>query len=396
MRHGKRKTLLNSFFIYSLLCLLCSCVTARTFSDGSPLVTAGTAYSKDGIRIMFAGDIMQHKPNYAYGNFDAIWEAVRSDISACSLAVANLETPVDASRPYDTYPNFNTHPEYVQAAIDAGFNVFSTANNHSNDQGLEGIQATRAYFEKLRKETKDSSRPIYESGLKDSSSSYSYEFIEKDGWKILFLAVTEILNRPSYSSYINYVEANGKARREFTSYLTRLREENPCDIFVLSFHCAEEEYVQAITGDHKKPYHDFLNAGVDVVLANHPHVAKDWELVQNAEKGTSKLIFYAMGNTISAQRTSPSFSAPDTNRDYTGEGYMAEVRFEKTLNGIRIANINPILITTYIRTDGMFVIKKLDDDFINYLRENGRSTWAKYMEERRTLMEKTKGILTWQ
>ena len=69
---------------------------------------------------MFAGDIMQHKPNYAYGNFDAIWEAVRSDISACSLAVANLETPVDASRPYDTYPNFNTHPEYVQAAIDAG------------------------------------------------------------------------------------------------------------------------------------------------------------------------------------------------------------------------------------------------------------------------------------
>lgn len=346
---------------------------------------------------MFGGDIMQHKPNYAYGNFDAIWEDIAPLVNACDLGIANLETPVVEERPYDTYPTFNTHDEYVQAAISAGFNVFSTANNHTNDQGLTGIRATDAYFETLRQSTKDSQRPVYESGVKESpDSAYTYELIEVNGWKVLFLAVTEILNRPDYSGYINYVQTTPLARQKFNTYLKTLREENPCDLFVLSFHCVEPEYDQTITQTHKTLYHQFLENGVDVVLANHPHVAKNWELVQNEQTGTSKLIFYAMGNTISAQRTSPSFSAPDTNRDYTGDGYLAQVRFEKTAQGITITNINPILITTYIRTDGMFVIKKLDDAFLTYLSEQERTKWATYLAERRKLMEKTKGTLTWQ
>ena len=346
---------------------------------------------------MFGGDIMQHKPNYAYGNFSAIWEDIAPLVNSCNLGIANLETPVVNSKPYDTYPTFNTHDEYVQAAISAGFNVFSTANNHTNDQGLKGIRETKAYFESLHERTKDSPRPIYESGVKDSpEADFTYELIEVNGWKVLFLAVTEILNRPDYASYINYIPANASARTKFNNYLQKLREENPCDLFVLSFHCEEPEYDQNITQSHRTLYHQFLDSGVDVVLANHPHVAKNWELVQYQQTGTSKLIFYAMGNTISAQRTSPSFNAPDTNRDYTGEGYLAQVRFEKNANGICITHINPILITTYIRTDGMFVIKKLDDAFITYLLQQERTKWATYLTQRRNLMEKTKGTVTWQ
>ena len=37
-------------------------------------------------------------------------------------------------------------PPYAQAAIDAGFDVFSLANNHTNDQGLEGMERTLAFF----------------------------------------------------------------------------------------------------------------------------------------------------------------------------------------------------------------------------------------------------------
>src|SRR5574344_1747748 len=58
------------------------------------------------------------------------------------LSFGNLEMPVADSLPLSTYPRFNVHGPYVDAAIAGGFDVFSLANNHSNDQGSRGIGET--------------------------------------------------------------------------------------------------------------------------------------------------------------------------------------------------------------------------------------------------------------
>jgi hypothetical protein len=52
-------------------------------------------------------------------------------------------------------------------------------------------------------------------------------------------------------------------------------------------------------------------------------------------------------------------------------------------------------ITTYITPASQFVIKYLNDDFIDYLKKNGLTNWSSYISERKKIMEKVKEIKTW-
>lgn len=350
------------------------------------------------LTILFAGDIMDHKPNYLMDNFNDIYEDIKPVVSSADLSLANIEAPVDDSRPFSTYPCFNMKNSYVQAAIDAGFNVFSLANNHTNDQGLNGILATYDYFEKKEAETAETERPVYACGVKkkENDPDLTYKVIEVKGWTILFAAVTEILNAPNYKKYIDFLNPAQETRKAFVERLVTLRKDNPCDLFILSIHCCEPEYIRPVNKSQNVFYKQLLENGIDIVWANHPHVAKDWEIFGSKETGIqNKIIFNAMGNTISAQRTNPQFKAPETERDYTGDGYMIKVTFDKN-DQLSITNVEPHIITTYINPKWNYVIKKLDDDLFESLKKEDRITWAKYLRDRKKLMEKVKGIETWQ
>ncbi len=369
------------------------------FEDGSPIATAADPYpDRDSILISFAGDLMAHNVLWKHtDDYDQMYDDVRDMLSASDLSLANMETPVDAKKPYSTYPDFNVHPDYADAAVRAGFNVFSLSNNHTNDKGLEGIQETEAYFTALAESTKESARPVWHSGLKDGKDAdFSYAVVEAKGWKVLFLAVTEILNSWNSKDYINFIRQDASSRQEFKNYVKKLREDNPCDLFILSVHCGEPEYILTIAKEQLNFYHDLLENGVDVVWANHPHVARDWEVSMNKQGLPSKMVFYSQGNTISGQRPNPSFDFPTLVREYTGEGYITQVRFLKDEDGISIVSVNPVLITTYITTEKQYLIKRLNDSFIAELKDEGREKWAKYLEARRKLMKKIKGRLIWQ
>ncbi|MCR5622589.1 MAG: CapA family protein [Treponema sp.] len=371
-----------------------------SFEDGTPIATAGNPYpGADTLLISFAGDLMAHNELWKHTNdYDKMYDDVREMLTASDLSLANMETPVDAKKPFSTYPSFNVHPDYADAAVRAGFNLFSLSNNHTNDKGFEGIQETEAYFSALADRTNEGPRPVHYSGLKDGKDAdFSYAYFEYKGWKILFLAVTEILNSGDSKDYINFIKQDTASRMKFTEYVGQLREDNPCDLFILSVHCGEPEYILTIAKEQLNFYHNLLEKGVDVVWANHPHVARDWEVVVDKERQLpAKMVFYSQGNTISGQRRSPSFDFPTLVREYTGDGYITQVRFLRDETGIRIVSVNPVLITTYITTERFFQIKKITDDFIAELKKNGRDKWAKYLESRRKLMKQIKGKLIWQ
>ncbi len=367
------------------------------FADGSPIYTTENLWNdKDSILLLFAGDIMAHAPNWSFGKYENIYADIAPIVKEADLSFANLETPVDKNVPYSTYPNFNVHSAYAQATFDAGFCVFSLANNHTNDQGRDGIIETRNYFSEVRESTKDSERPIYSAGLKEKSGGdLTYEVIEKNGWKILFVAFTELLNSPTASSWIDYIPPTKERRESLIKELVKLRKENPCDLFVVSIHTSEPEYVFEITEKQKNFYYDLLESSADVIWCNHPHVSKKWEVV-NIQGKAKKIIFYDMGNTISAQRTNPQFKNPETLRDYTGDGYMARVRFVKNQGETQIVFVDPILLTTYITPENQYVIKILNDNFLSELKSQENHKWADYLFERKKLMEKIKGTTTWQ
>ncbi len=352
------------------------------------------------ITLIFTGDVMAHNVNYRMKDYNIIWDDLRDDFKRADFTFANIEAPVDTTKEASNYPYFNMPESYVQAAIDSGINVFSLCNNHSNDQKLEGVLETIKTTEKLTKQEAAKHNKVYFSGLrKEKGSAYTYNILEKNGWRILFLPMTEILNNEWASDNINYIKLTAAARKAFIEHCKKLREETKCDLFILSFHAFETEYVRSVTKTQDAFYRSLLEAGVDVIWANHAHIIKDRLVQINPETKQAKIIMYANGNTISGQRTRPDLSSknPDSERDNTGDGLMYEVTFVKKNSKPALYKTKNIYITTYITPQRDYVIKKMDKTFINYLYENSRKDWAGYIEKRIKINdEQTKEKIEWQ
>lgn len=401
----KKIKIIFSFLIIILLLSACKTtqsISTQTLEKNSKEENARNnekTKEDDSILLVFAGDIMAHEENFTMtAPMEKIWEDVKDKIKEGDFSFANLEAPVSDSLPWKTYPNFNMKTIYPDLAIEAGFNVFSLSNNHTGDQGLTGIKSTYSYFEKKELETQNTERPVYSAGIKTTANAaITYKVMKKNDWTILFVAITELMNSYKNAAYVDYIKPDEETRKEFLAQIEKLRQENPCDLFIVSVHCAEPEYIRSVKESQKDFYYSLLEHGVDIVWANHPHVAKNWDVIINPEtQKPDKMIMYALGNTISGQRRDPQFKKPDTARDYTGDGYIIQVRVEKKSEQKQITWVNPILITTYIDSNKNYLIRKLDDAFLNALKKQGDEKWASYLEERKNLMESTRGKLIWQ
>lgn len=108
------------------------------------------------ISFLFMGDFMQHSPqikaakdsmgNY---NYEHYFDYTNSLIQSVDFAIANLEVTL-AGKPYDGYPRFSSPDEYAVAIQNAGFDVLTTANNHSNDCGSDGLVRTINVLDSLQ------------------------------------------------------------------------------------------------------------------------------------------------------------------------------------------------------------------------------------------------------
>ena len=354
------------------------------------------------ITLLFAGDIMAHEENYRIDDFNKIWIDVKEIISQADLAFGNIESPIDQTKKVSAYPYFNMSKQYAEAAVEAGFDVFSLSNNHTFDKGVNGMQETLRTTKELSEKYSSNENPLYFSGIRESpKGEYTYNIIEKNGWKILFLPVTELLNLQEARDYVNYSRNTEEGRDIFIKYCKSLREKNPCDLFILSFHTSEPEYVRSYKKSQTQFYEKLLDAGVDIVWANHAHIIKDRKYVFYHETNSQKVIMYANGNTISGQRTKPDFNSsnPIGERDNTGDGLMVKLTFKKQENGNppTLINSENFFITTYINTANEYVIKPLNQDFVNYLWDVPRANWARYITRRIDINKKyTKDIILWQ
>lgn len=356
------------------------------------------------ITLLFGGDIMAHTVNYAITDYAKIWKDITPLLQSSDLAFANIEAPIDTTKKHSSWPNFNMTYNYVNASITAGFNVFSLCNNHTNDQGLTGIQETAKTTKALQTAAKNQNKDIYFSGIKNSpNDSFSYNLIEKNGWKILFLPITELLNRPNYSEYINFSKPTVEQRQKIIELCKELKAKTKCDLFIFSLHTAEPEYTRKVTDAQEEYYMNLLNAGVDIVWANHAHIIKDRKFIFDTKNQRHKMIMYANGNTISGQRTAPDFKSknPIGERDNTGDGLLYQVIFSKEekegKTAITIKKATPHFITTYINTANEYVIKLLNKDFVDYLYDVPRTNWAEYIKRRIKINNReTKDLIVWQ
>lgn len=347
--------------------------SARTSPENSNSIES--QHRSRSLVVNFAGDIMAHVENYTMNDYTRIYDDVRPLLHEADLNFGNLEIPVDDALPMSTYPSFNTHTPYVAAAIEAGFNVLSLANNHSNDKGSGGIDATQTVMKSL-------APGVYSSGLRvNPDEKMQPVIIHKNGWTILFLSVTEILNSYDQAGKrVYYVAHTEPERAQFLVALSRMREENPCDLFVLSIHLNEPEYVREISAEKRNWFKSIADAGVDIVWGNHPHVMQKWELsTARAGKNERPVLFmYSMGNFISGQRSQPDLENPGGFREYTGDGVILRVTvsgrsvLDSSVQGAGFSgysklSYSPLAITNYVDPVNGIVVRRFNKKFIDSL-----------------------------
>ncbi len=255
----------------------------------TPADTAVSPLADTAINIAAVGDMML---GTAYPNSNTLppdsgkasFKFALKDLREADVAFGNLEGAlIDSGAPAAMKLKFRSKPylfkmpeHYGGIFKDAGFDILSVANNHSNDFGLKGRTTTVKILDSLG---------IHYAGLKTSPTK---TFTIK-GIKYGFCAFS-----PN-SQTVSLLDIAGAA-----VIIKDLKKQS--DIVIVSFHgggegvsfehvsCTPESYNGERRGNVNAFAHAAIDAGADVILGNGPHVSRAMELYNN------RLIAYSLGN----------------------------------------------------------------------------------------------------
>ena len=275
-----------------------------TDTDGrmSSWIWDSWGFTKEGTDISFVvlGDNLIHEPIYQYSlhksdeNFDFLFEDrdIKELIHNSDVAVINQETPfTDQPSRYSSFPRFGTPVGVGEAIKDAGFDVVTCATNHALDQGVAGVSFTKGFFD---------SRDILCIGIQseDEKEYRPYEILVRGSVRFALFNYTYGTNgnqAPEDKAYMVHLLDD---EEQIRADLEKARAETD---FVLVFvHWGTEYSGQPDEFQHKWAQ-IFLENGVDAVVGTHPHALQPYEILRD-ESGHEMLVYYSIGNYISAQQ----------------------------------------------------------------------------------------------
>ena len=271
--------------------------------------------AEDRVTIAGVGDLLFHRrlQVQAYtrtDGFKTLWAPVADLLKDADITYANLEGPVAPgvrgggvavkdpglrfdNRVYTTYPLFNYHPRVVQDLIDSGFDIVSTANNHSLDRGSLGAEKTIESLEK-------GGMPYTGTRLKSAPRDFA-EITETNGHRIAWLACTYSTNGlPDPNSMVLQCY---KDREEVLETIAALSSDDSVDAVILTPHWGAE-YQPFPNQRQKTLARQALTAGATAIVGAHPHVPQIWEVIEQ-DDGRPGVVIYSTGNFISNQRRMP-------------------------------------------------------------------------------------------
>lgn len=162
-----------------------------------------------------------------------------------------------------------------------GFDVVSTANNHAWDYGEKALKETLQNLDRV--------------GIKHCGTGPTIQqawlpaIVEKNHRKIAFLAVTDIWNQGALAKHVAkefVADANDERLKE---KIQQVKDTEKPDLLVVSYH-GGEEYNSTTHQRAKRLFREMIDAGADMVVGHHPHVAQGVEFYRD------KPLFYSLGN----------------------------------------------------------------------------------------------------
>lgn len=228
-------------------------------------------------------------------NFAPLYENVKPMVQAADVAVINQETLIcgDGYEITGSGLNFNSPPILGEAMVDLGFDVFTMANNHVLDKGIDGLASCLDYWDGMK-----SRYPIMTVGVyRDEADQNVIRVQEVKGMKIAYLSYAEHLN--GYE-----IPADSPIRIGKTDNLALMERQikeakQIADAVVVAMHWGAED-TNVVREDLPGLAQQLVEWGADVILGTHSHTAETMQYIQRSD-GTMGFVFYSLGNFISAQ-----------------------------------------------------------------------------------------------
>lgn len=202
---------------------------------------------------------------------------------------ANIETVITDKRLPTATKRFvfATHSNPINHMIDdLDFNLFSLANNHAFDHSWAGYRSTLDFVDKTHKAGKD----VVFHGVGLRADLIKPAVFEKKGKTFAFSAIG-ILTDPYPASDTRPGMLSFRKQSDFDAVIEGLKN-TEADFKILSIHAGTERMSGLNGGQRDRWRKAAEEAGIDLVLGHHPHVARPVDLHKDS------LIFYSLGNYL--------------------------------------------------------------------------------------------------
>jgi poly-gamma-glutamate capsule biosynthesis protein CapA/YwtB (metallophosphatase superfamily) len=244
------------------------------------------------------GELRPHGYQRPFRHVRRLW-------ARCDLVIGNLETPIALDRYRFRLRGqlaFRAEPRVVTLLREAGFTLLSTANNHAHDQGDRGVLETIAHLRR-------GGLPFVGTG-RTLDEAFAAQIVAAGGVRVAVLAAAELRNVPPTSASGRSALLEGTPRDE--RLLRQVRAARPAADFVVAVLHLGAEYRHLPAPAELALFERLAAAGVDLVVAHHPHV------LRGVQRLGRMLVFHSLGNLLF-----------DSAHHLTAESGVARVTLER-------------------------------------------------------------------
>ncbi len=279
-------------------------VNSDSCKDHDSADTKDLTEKSNTVTLCLMGDLMclagqQYTAEQSDGSHDytGSFHLLRDTFSSFDFVIGNLETTLSKSNPYSTkerevneQPNCNAPADYLASLKWAGITHLVTANNHSLDGGLVGIEETIAHLDEY-------GIPHTGTYCEDEDGAH-YMMMEKNGIRIAVLSFTELINQRALVTKTQLSKIiDSYSKTKVRENIEKAREDG-ADFVIVYEHWGSEN-VHEVRDYQKSHAKEIAEAGADLIIGSHPHCLQEMEYISTSD-GRDVPCFYSLGNVVSS------------------------------------------------------------------------------------------------
>lgn len=242
---------------------------------------------EDTLTIAFTGDILLDRgvrKCIEKNGTDAIFSAsIDSLFRTCKLVVGNLECPATKiqQRVYKRFM-FRAEPEWLQTLKKHGITHLNLANNHSIDQGREGLLDTKRNIEQAGMVAVGAGRNMQEAAAPVLLAAQP---------RRVYLFVSQRLPLENFAYLPDRPCVSQESMDSLCARIRWLKEQEPDCYVIVNVHWGWEHHMEP-TLKQRQEAHRMVCTGADLIIGHHTHT------LQTVETWQGTPIYYSLGNFI--------------------------------------------------------------------------------------------------